>query len=238
MTLRPTPGRSPYYVEIIAWGEGNNRIYNNVFYGEGKRGGISLNSFNNRVHHNTFVGSAYGIEFHTGKTGNQVTNNIFQDTTTSFLRWPAKALPQTLDYNVYYNVAAPPRWQRDGVAYDTFSAYQQAAGEVHSRYEEPRQINPPDAGPALGARATKSEPEKPYRVLVVIGDQWDDPGSYCIDTQSRSYQLRAGNPARTSSTWSRCSRSGVFPSTFSVWTSSGCRSTAFSTAWPSPTTAV
>ena len=27
--------------------------------------------------------------------------------------------------------------------------------------------------------------EKPYRVLVVIGDQWDDPGSYCIDRRAR-----------------------------------------------------
>ncbi|MFB0555652.1 MAG: hypothetical protein ACETWQ_20290, partial [Phycisphaerae bacterium] len=26
---------------------------------------------------------------------------------------------------------------------------------------------------------------KPYRVLVVIGDQWDDPGSYSIDDQTR-----------------------------------------------------
>jgi len=26
---------------------------------------------------------------------------------------------------------------------------------------------------------------RPYRVLVVIGDQWDDPGSYCIDTTNR-----------------------------------------------------
>jgi parallel beta-helix repeat protein len=168
MTLRPdATGRSPYYVEIIAWGEGNNRIYNNVFYGEGKRGGISLNSINNRVYHNTFVGSAYGIEFHAGKTGNQVTNNIFQDAMTAFgvpkrdgwrlggpfLIWPAKALPQTLDYNLYFNAAAPPRWQRDGAAYQAFSAYQQAAGEIHSRYENPRLTGDTDAHPRPGSPA-------------------------------------------------------------------------------------
>jgi hypothetical protein len=44
------------------------------------------------------------------------------------------------------------------------------------------------------ADAAKPESEKPYRVLVVIGDQWDDPGSYCIDTQSRFPDL----PARKS----------------------------------------
>jgi parallel beta-helix repeat protein len=137
MTMRSPAGRSPYYVEIIAWGEGNNLIYNNIFYGEGKRGGISLNSVNNRVYHNTFVGSAYGIEFHTGKTGNQVTNNIVQDAASSFLIWPARALPQTLDYNIYHSAAAPARWQRDGVTYQMFSAYQQAAGEAHSRYADP-----------------------------------------------------------------------------------------------------
>ncbi len=53
---------------------------------------------------------------------------------------------------------------------------------------------PPVAFGKLGRSAagvTKLETEKPYRVLVVIGDQWDDPGSYCIDTQSRFYDLRA-----------------------------------------------
>jgi hypothetical protein len=36
----------------------------NSFFGEGKRGGISLNSVNNLVYHNTFVDSSYAIEFH------------------------------------------------------------------------------------------------------------------------------------------------------------------------------
>jgi hypothetical protein len=48
---------------------------------------------------------------------------------------------------------------------------------------------------ALAAEGTAGGPDrmvgKPYRVLVVIGDQWDDPGSYCIDAQSRFYDLRA-----------------------------------------------
>lgn len=161
MTMRSPAARSPYYVEIIAWGEGDNLIYNNVFYGEGKRGGISLNSINNRVYHNTFAGSAYGIEFHTGKAGNQVFNNIFQDAASSFLIWPAKALSQTLDYNIYYNadVDAPPRWQRDGVTHRTFDAYQQVAGETHSRYQNPGLAGAADAhlrpgSPAIDAGAT------------------------------------------------------------------------------------
>jgi hypothetical protein len=137
MTLRPGARGSPYYVEIIAWGEGNHRICKNTFHGEGKRGGISLNSFNNRVCENRFEGSAYAIQFHAGRTGNQVTNNVFQDASTSFLVWPAKALPQTLDHNLYFNATAAPRWQHDGVTYRTFSEYQQAAGEGHSRYEAP-----------------------------------------------------------------------------------------------------
>lgn len=38
-----------------------------------------------------------------------------------------------------------------------------------------------DAAPAV---STQTAP-KPYRVLVIIGDQWDDPGSYVIDARSR-----------------------------------------------------
>jgi hypothetical protein len=163
MTMRPAPdGRSPYYVEIIAWGEGSNRIHNNVFYGEGKRGGISLNSVNNRVAHNTFVGSAHAIQFHAGKPGNQVINNIVQAGARSvgpvpganaFLLWPANALPQTLDHNLYYNATAAPRWQRDGVTHVTFGAYQQASGETHSRYQDPRLTGPADARPRPGSPA-------------------------------------------------------------------------------------
>ena len=106
MTVRSAPAGGAYYLEIIAWGEGNNRIFNNVFFGEGKRGGISLNSIDNRVYNNTFVGSTYAVGFHKGKPGNRVVNNVVQDAARSFLAWPANALPQTLDYNLYYNAAA------------------------------------------------------------------------------------------------------------------------------------
>jgi hypothetical protein len=44
--------------------------------------------------------------------------------------------------------------------------------------------------PALPEPAATKE-TGPLRALVVIGDQWDDPGSYCIDTQSRFFDLRA-----------------------------------------------
>ena len=46
----------------------------------------------------------------------------------------------------------------------------------------------------VAAGTAKPESAKPHRVLVVIADQWDDPGSYCIDTQSRFPAL----PARKS----------------------------------------
>ena len=163
MTMPPgSSGRNPYYVDIIAWGQGSNRICNNVFYGDGKRGGISLNSTGNHVYHNTFLGCAYAIEFHAGKTGNRVINNIFQDAARSFLVWPTKALAQTLDYNLYSNASGPPRWERSGVAYRTFSAYQQAAGETHSRQTDPGLVGAADArlragSPAIDAGVTLTE---------------------------------------------------------------------------------
>jgi hypothetical protein len=153
MTVRSAPAGGAYYLDIIAWGEGNNRIFNNVFYGEGKRGGVSLNSVNNLVAHNTFVGSTYGVGFHAGKAGNQVINNIFQDAARSFLIWPSDAMPQTLDYNLYFNATATPRWERDGAAYPTFSEYQQASGETHSRYVDPSLVGPADAHLKSGSPA-------------------------------------------------------------------------------------
>ena len=89
-------------------------------------------------------------------------NNIVQDTAKSFLVWPAKALPQTLDSNLYYNATAAPRWERDGVAYPTFAAYQQAAGETHSRYADPKLVGPADAhlrpgSPAIDAGVRQQE---------------------------------------------------------------------------------
>jgi hypothetical protein len=153
MTMRPAGGRSPYYVEIIAWGEGNNKIYNNVFFGEGKRGGISLNSVNNRVYHNTFVDSCYAMEFHRDKPGNQVVNNLVEGAARSFLRWPAEALPQNLDYNLYHDAARPPQWQRGGVAYESFPLYQGASGEKHSRYADPKLVGSADARLRPGSAA-------------------------------------------------------------------------------------
>jgi hypothetical protein len=91
-----------------------------------------------------------------------VLNNIVQDAAKSFLVWPTKALPQTLDSNLYYNATAAPRWERDGVAYPTFAAYQQAAGETHSRYADPKLASPADAhlqpgSPAIDAGAAQKE---------------------------------------------------------------------------------
>jgi hypothetical protein len=160
---RPGPDGQPrYYVDIIAWGEGSNLICNNVFYGEGKRGGISLNSPDNRISNNTFVGSTYAASFHSGKPGNQVMNNIVQDAARSFAIWPASSLPQTLDHNLYYSTTGNPQWQRDGVTYQTFSDYQRAAGEAHSLYADPALAGPADArlkpgSPAIGAGAALRE---------------------------------------------------------------------------------
>ena len=63
----------------------------------------------------------------------------------SLLVWPDKALPQTLDRNLYYNAAAALRWERDDVAYQAFADYQQAAGETHSRDAAPQLVGPADA---------------------------------------------------------------------------------------------
>lgn len=96
MAVRSVPSGGSYDVDIIALGLGGNRIFNNIFFGEGKRGGISLNSIGNLICHNTFAGSAYAVAFHQGKAGNRVLNNVVPDAAKSFLIWPAKALPQTL----------------------------------------------------------------------------------------------------------------------------------------------
>jgi hypothetical protein len=108
------------------------------------------------------VGSAYAVAFHQGKAGNRVLNNIVQDAAKSFLVRPTKALPQTLDSNLYYNASAAPRWERDGVAYRAFAAYRQAAGETHSRYAAPHLVGPADAhlqpgSPAIDAGVAQQE---------------------------------------------------------------------------------
>ena len=52
------------------------RIFGNLFEGDGKRSGISLNSVSNRVWSNTFVGSVKPFEYYPDKPGNMVTNNV------------------------------------------------------------------------------------------------------------------------------------------------------------------
>jgi len=65
-----------YYGEIVAWGDGGHKIYNNVFLGGGVRYGISANSNENEIYHNTFLGCPRAIYLHEGKKGNRVQNNI------------------------------------------------------------------------------------------------------------------------------------------------------------------
>lgn len=161
MTTRK-PSSGGYYTEIIAWGQGNHRIYNNVFYGEGKRSGISLNSTGNTVANNTFVAGSTAVMFHKGKPGNTVTNNVFLDAARTFIAWPAGTGAQTLDYNLYFSAAGAPRWERDGAAHRTFDAWKQAAGEAHSRWADPLLAGPADArlkagSPAIDAGAAVKE---------------------------------------------------------------------------------
>jgi hypothetical protein len=140
MMTFPTSGNR-YYTDIVAWEEGSNSIYNNVFYGEGKRRGISLNSPNNLIYHNTFVGSVSALDFFANKAGNRVFNNIFTKTgSTPFLTWPGNAGSQTLDYNIYFNTSGTPRWEKAGTNYTDFSAYQAAAGETHSLHGDPQLV--------------------------------------------------------------------------------------------------
>jgi len=65
-----------YYGEIVAWGDGGHKIYNNVLLGGGVRYGISANSNKNEIYHNTFVGCPRAIYLHEGKNGNRVQGNI------------------------------------------------------------------------------------------------------------------------------------------------------------------
>jgi hypothetical protein len=179
----PTSG-DRYYTDVIAWEEGSNRIYNNVFYGEGKRQGISLNSPNNLVYHNTFVGSVSAVHFHAGKAGNRVVNNIFKAAGSSrFLTWPAGAGSQALDYNLYVNTSGAPRWQRNGTTYTSFSAYQAAAGETHSLYGDPRLVAADNANlqagsPAINAGATLDEVLSDLRDVLRPQGNGYDIGAY------------------------------------------------------------
>lgn len=154
MTVRQSgPPKDRYYLDIIAWGQGGNRIFNNVFYGEGKRGGISLNSVDNRVYHNTFIDSTWAIGFHAGKGGNRVMNNLMVNSGGSFLVWPVRAMPQTLDYNLYWPSRQAGQWQRDGTSHHDFAAYRKASGEAHSICADPVLSGPADARPRAGSKA-------------------------------------------------------------------------------------
>jgi hypothetical protein len=68
-----------YYGEIVAWGDGGHKIYNNVFLGGGVRYGIDANSSDNEIYHNTFVACPLAISIHEGKTGTRVQNNVLID---------------------------------------------------------------------------------------------------------------------------------------------------------------
>jgi hypothetical protein len=192
MMTFPTSGNR-YYTEVIAWKEGSHRIWNNVFYGEGKRTGISLNSPNNWVYNNTFVGSLSPLQFYAGKPGNQVFNNIITTTGSSrFLTWPANAGSQTLDYNIYFNTSGTPRWQKNGTTYTDFSAYQAAAGETHSLYGDPQLVAANDfhlqaGSSAIDAGTSLSEVPQDFECTPrPQGSAWDigadelgPPGSTC-----------------------------------------------------------
>ncbi|MBN1672293.1 MAG: DUF1565 domain-containing protein [Kiritimatiellae bacterium] len=151
----PTTGNR-CYTDMIIWEEGGNRIYNNVFYGEGKRTSIDLNSPNNLVYNNTFVDGAPAIRFRSEwgiQPHNRVFNNLFHNSAGSFMAWPANALPQRLDHNLYHAAGANPSWQHDGMTYTRFSEYRAAAGEAESIYADPKLVSQTDPRPRPGSPA-------------------------------------------------------------------------------------
>ncbi len=162
MMTYPTSGNR-YYTDMVIWEEGSNTIINNVLYGEGKRKGISLNSPDNLVANNTFVGSVNPIAFASNQPGNRVFNNLFRHTGTSaIIAWPSDAGAQTLDSNLYFHTAGTPRWQKNGVTYTSFAAYQAAAGESQSLYADPQLASDVDAhildgSPAIDAATPLAE---------------------------------------------------------------------------------
>jgi len=68
-----------YYGEIVAWGDGGHRIYNNLFLGGGVRYGVDANSSGNEIYHNTFVRCPLAFYVHDGETGNRFQNNVLVD---------------------------------------------------------------------------------------------------------------------------------------------------------------
>jgi len=147
-----TPGGG-YYVDIVvSSGEGGNKIYNNLFYGEGKRTGIRLSTPNNQVYHNTFVDSVSALQVRPGNRGNKIFNNIFKATSGPFIAWPRFALPQSVDYNLY-QASTSPRWQWNGTTYTRFTDYQAASGETHSIYGEVHPLGATDLHLRFGSPA-------------------------------------------------------------------------------------
>ena len=74
------------------------------------------------------------------------------------------------------------------------------------------------------AQNSKPVAARPYRVLVIIGDQWDDPGSYAIDSPSR-FESRSRQSRKDFLDVVTMLKIGGFRSTCCDWTSSAFRST-------------
>jgi hypothetical protein len=143
-----------YETGVILWSHDMNCVYNNVFYGEGKRPAVSTTRAKNRIFNNTFIGCRGAVRFvGPNSRDNYVQNNIFLDC-EPFVFWPKEAPPQkTLDYNIYFSTRGAPNWQCVGKEYATFEEYQQAAGEAHSRYADPGLVGPADAHLKAGSPA-------------------------------------------------------------------------------------
>jgi hypothetical protein len=146
-----TRSKSKYYMDIILWARNDSLVFNNVFYGEGKRSGISM-SGGNSILNNTFVGCPTALTFN-HEQGNRIANNIFLDCGRGFLGWPADLKEQTLERNIYFAASGKPRWEHTGTMYSTFEEYQKASGEVGSRYVDPALEGPTDARPKAGSPA-------------------------------------------------------------------------------------
>ena len=140
--------------DLLLWAWNENWVYNNVFYGEGKRPAISIARSENRIFNNTFVGCPSAIGFGSKSKDNDVRNNIFVDCGRAFIDWPVETAPQkTLDYNIYFSTSGAPKWEYAGTRYSTFEEYQKAAGEPHSRYVDPGLASPADAHLKAGSPA-------------------------------------------------------------------------------------
>jgi len=66
-----------YYTDLILWACDGNKVFNNSFYGEGKRSGISIHSSNNRIYDNKFIQCPTPVSSSKG-TGNEIRDNAIQ----------------------------------------------------------------------------------------------------------------------------------------------------------------